>query len=254
MRHSPLTFVLISLAQQSTIFGAEVASPLVASVAISMLLTPLLFIVLERRVLPLVTDAAEERPQDDIPAADAPVIIAGHGRFGQIVGRILRASGFPTTVLDLDPEIVDILGRLGVKVYYGDASRLELLEAAGCARARLFVVAVDEQEVANAITETVRKHFPDLPIIARARDRVHYFELRRAALNADERLFAARKVEEEILGDVQGEFETLVAALAERSRRASNLQKAYVRRRVQNAGALRQRVVLKGLPNNGEPG
>jgi monovalent cation:proton antiporter-2 (CPA2) family protein len=176
-------FVLISFAQQNRIFGHEVASPLVASVAISMLLTPLLFIVLERRVLPLVTDdAAEERPQDDIPAADAPVIIAGHGRFGQIVGRILRASGFATTVLDLDPEIVDILGRLGVKVYYGDASRLELLEAAGCARARLFVVAVDEQEVANAITETVRKHFPDLPIIARARDRVHYFELRRAGV------------------------------------------------------------------------
>lgn len=78
-------------------------------------------------------------------------------------------------------------------------------------------------------------------------------ELRRAALNADERLFAARKVEGEILGDVQSEFETLVNALADRSRRASTLQKAYTRRRMQNAGALRQRVVLKALPNNGEP-
>jgi hypothetical protein len=80
------------------------------------------------------------------------------------------------------------------------------------------------------------------------------FELRRAALNADERLFAARKVEEEILGDVQAEFETLVVALAERSKRAATLQKAFTRRRVQNAGALRQRVVLKALPNNGEIG
>lgn len=80
------------------------------------------------------------------------------------------------------------------------------------------------------------------------------FELRRAALNADERLFASRKVEEEILGDVQSEFEALVNALAERSRRAPALQKAYARRRMQNAGALRQRVVLKALPNNGEPG
>lgn len=80
------------------------------------------------------------------------------------------------------------------------------------------------------------------------------FELRRAALNADERLFAARKVEEEILGDVQSEFATLVNALADRSRRTSTLQKAYTRRRMQNAGALRQRVVLKALPNNGEPG
>jgi glutathione-regulated potassium-efflux system ancillary protein KefC len=185
-------FVLISFAQQSKIFGVEVASPLVASVAISMLLTPLLFILLERRVLPLVTAAEPERVQDDIPEADAPVIIAGHGRFGQVVGRILRASGFATTVLDLDPEIVDILGRLGVKVYYGDASRLELLEAAGCARARLFVLAVDEQEVANAIAETVRKHFPDLPIIARARDRVHYFELSRLGVRHPHReTFAA---------------------------------------------------------------
>lgn len=80
------------------------------------------------------------------------------------------------------------------------------------------------------------------------------FELRRAALNADERLFVARKVEEEILGDVQGEFETLVSALADRSRKASTLQKAYNRRRIQSAAALRQRVVLKALPTNGEPG
>jgi monovalent cation:proton antiporter-2 (CPA2) family protein len=185
-------FVLLSFAQQSKIFGDDIASPLVASVAISMLLTPLLFIVLERRVLPLVTAAEEERAQDDIPETDAPVIIAGHGRFGQVVGRILRASGFATTVLDLDPEIVDILGRLGVKVYYGDASRLELLEAAGCARARLFVLAVDDQEVANAIAETVRKHFPDLPIVARARDRVHYFELARLGVSHPHReTFAA---------------------------------------------------------------
>lgn len=80
------------------------------------------------------------------------------------------------------------------------------------------------------------------------------FELRRAALNADERLFASRKVEEEILGDVQGEFETLIGALADRSRRALSLLKAYSRRRVQNAAALRQRVVLKALPTNGDPG
>ena len=176
-------FVLISFGLQSGVFGADVASPLVATVAISMVLTPVLFIVLERVVLPRVTDdATEPRPHDEIADADSPVVFAGYGRFGQIVGRILRANRIPCTVLDLDPEMVDVLGRLGVKVYYGDASRLDLLHAAGCARARLFVLAVDDAAEATKIAETVRKHFPNLTILARARDRVHYFELRRLGI------------------------------------------------------------------------
>jgi voltage-gated potassium channel Kch len=108
------------------------------------------------------------------------------------VGRILRANRIATTVLDLDPEIVDALGRIGIKVHYGDASRLELLHAAGCERARLFVLAVDDPLQAVAIARVVRQHFPGLPIIARARDRVHYRELRHAGVGEVHReLFAA---------------------------------------------------------------
>jgi monovalent cation:proton antiporter-2 (CPA2) family protein len=172
-------FVLLAFGVQSHIFGDAIAKPLVAAVAISMVVTPLLFIVLERIILPRVTDREPGRAHDTIEHADTPVVIAGYGRFGQIVGRILRANRIRCTVLDLDPTMVDILGRLGVKVYYGDASRLDLLHAAGCARATLFVLAVDDPAESNKIAEEVRKHFPHLRLLVRARDRPHYFQLRR---------------------------------------------------------------------------
>jgi voltage-gated potassium channel Kch len=97
-----------------------------------------------------------------------------------MVGRILRANRVPLTILDLDSEIVDLVTRLGIKVYYGDASRMDLLHAAGLAHARLFVIAVDDKQQATSIAEQVRHHFPNVPIIARAVDRQHYWELRKA--------------------------------------------------------------------------
>lgn len=172
-------FVLIELGKSERIFDAGFAAPLTAAVALSMALTPGLFIVLERYVLPRVADGKAERPHDEIHDADTPVIIAGYGRYGQMVGRILRANRIPLTILDLDPNMVDVLGRVGVKVHYGDASRVDLLHAAGCARAKLFVLAVDDPAEATKIAENVRHHFPDLPILARCRNRPHYWELRK---------------------------------------------------------------------------
>jgi glutathione-regulated potassium-efflux system protein KefB len=194
-------FVLLSFGVQARIFSADFASPLVAAVAISMVLTPPAFILLERVVLPRVTDRGATREQDEIVDADTPVVIAGYGRFGQMVGRILRANGVPLTILDLDPAIVDIVGRLGIKVYYGDASRTDLLHAAGCEHAKLFVLAVDDAAEATRIAENVREHFPHLRIIARCRDRPHYWELRRRGV---ERVFR------ETYGSA---FETGIAAL-----------------------------------------
>jgi hypothetical protein len=95
---------------------------------------------------------------------------------------MLRANQIPLTILDLDPEIVDFVGRLGIKVYYGDASRNDLLHAAGCSNAKLFVLAVDDAEQATNIAKSVREHFPNLPIIARAKDRQHYWQLRRVGV------------------------------------------------------------------------
>jgi voltage-gated potassium channel Kch len=161
------------------VFSAAFAGPLFAAVAISMVLTPLMFIALERWVLPRVAERGAERKQDEIAHADAPVVVAGYGRFGQILGRILRANGIELTILDLDPEMIDVLTRLGIKAYYGDASRIELLHAAGCERAKLFILAVDDQEEATKIAEHVRHHFPHLTILARCRDRQHYWQLRR---------------------------------------------------------------------------
>lgn len=171
-------FVLLAQAQADHIFDRAFAAPLVASVALSMALTPLMFIALERWVLPRVSVDAEQRPQDEIPHEEAAVVIAGYGRFGQMVGRLLRANRIPLTILDLDPEMVDVVKRIGVKVYYGDASRSDLLHAAGCERAKLFVCAVDGKDEATKIVENVRHQFPDLPIIARCYDRQHYWTLR----------------------------------------------------------------------------
>ena len=194
-------FVLLSIAVQDRILSSELAGMLVATVAISMVLTPPAFILLERVILPHDTDRAAERPQDDIVDADTPVVIAGFGRFGQMVGRLLRANRIPLTILDLDPEMVDILGRLGIKVYYGDASRVDLLHAAGCERAKLFVLAVDDAAVATRIAESVRQHFPHLTILARCVDRPHYFALRKLGV---------RRVFRETFGSA---YETAIEAL-----------------------------------------
>jgi monovalent cation:proton antiporter-2 (CPA2) family protein len=195
-------FVLLSFATQERIFDADLASLLTACVAISMVLTPPAFILLQRWILPRVTDDnAPKREQDEIADADTPVVFAGYGRFGQIVGRILRANGIRMTILDLDPDMVDVLGRLDIKAYYGDASRIDLLHAAGCAKAKLFVLAVDDKEAASTIARAVRDNFPNLEILARARDRPHYWELRSIGVH---------KVYRETFGSA---YETGIAAL-----------------------------------------
>jgi glutathione-regulated potassium-efflux system ancillary protein KefC len=175
-------FVLLKYGVDQRVFSDEFARPLIAVVAISMVLTPPLFIVLERWVLPTVAERGAKREQDVIKDADAPVVIAGYGRFGQIVGRILRASGFRLTILDLDPAVIEMLSKLGVKTYYGDASRLDLLHAAGCEKAKLFVIAVDDPEETKKIAEHVRHNFPHLPVIARCRSRTQYWELRQMGI------------------------------------------------------------------------
>jgi voltage-gated potassium channel Kch len=172
-------FVLINVGLGEHVFGAEVSGPLVAVIALSMLATPPLFLLLERMILPRVAEPLAERPHDEVGHHDAAVVMAGFGRVGQVVGRIVRMAGHSLTVLDLDPDAVDLLRRLGQKVYYGDASRLDLLVAAGCPNARLFVLAIDDPEKSVEVAALVRRHFPQLPVLARARNRAHYYQLRK---------------------------------------------------------------------------
>lgn len=171
-------FVLLQYGSSNRVFDAETVRLLTPVVACSMVLTPLLFVALERWILPAVTEDTADRPDDEIPAGDSQVVIAGFGRFGQVVGRLLRANGVSLTILDHDAEMVETIGKVGIKVYYGDATRAELLRAAGCAKAKLFVLAIDDPEKATECARTVQRHFPQLTILARARNRAHYFELK----------------------------------------------------------------------------
>jgi monovalent cation:proton antiporter-2 (CPA2) family protein len=170
-------FVLFTAAGSLGIFEARTAELLVVVVTVSMLLSPPLF-ELHERVLARWIEGHAAPEFDAITGPGNPVIIAGYGRVGQIVSRVLRMCGVPFTALEVSYQQVDFVRRFGSKVYYGDASRLELLEAAKTGEAKLFVLAIDDVEASVKTAAIVRKHFPHLPILARARNRVHLFRLR----------------------------------------------------------------------------
>jgi monovalent cation:proton antiporter-2 (CPA2) family protein len=170
-------FVLISFAAGLGLLATTQSGILVAVVAISMALAPLLMILDDTLLQPKFLKSGPAREAENIDDTGAKVIIAGHGRYGMTVGRILGASGIKAVVLDHDAEQIDVLRRFGYKVYYGDASRTDLLEAAGAHDAKALVIAVDEREKINEIAATARRHFPHLTLFARAFDRVHAYEL-----------------------------------------------------------------------------
>jgi voltage-gated potassium channel Kch len=150
--------------------GSAAMATLVA--AASMAATPVLFALSERFVMPLLK-AAPVPDYDTIEAADAPVILCGFGRFGQIIGRVLRMHGIAFTALERDLGQVDIVRRFGNKVYYGDPTRAELLRAAGAERAKLLIVALDHPDDALRVVEVAKHNFPQLKVLARARNRRH---------------------------------------------------------------------------------
>lgn len=170
-------FVLFSVAQSGGALPPELTSKLTAVVALSMAVTPILLLVYEKFLLPRLQKRENEREPDSIPESDNPVLIAGYGRFGHIVGRLLAVNGIPSTVLDLDSEQVDFLRRMGMKLFYGDASRMDLLHSAGAAKAKLLILAIDDEEKSLKIIETVRHHYPNLTILARASGRIHAYEM-----------------------------------------------------------------------------
>jgi len=168
-------FVLFAIVARENILEAMLVDRLVLAVAVSMLLTPVVYLLNES-----VTRRLEDRsePQyDQVPDEHNAVIIAGFGRVGQIVGRILTSINIPFTALEIDSSQVDVVRRYGNKVHYGDASKLDLLRAAGAGNARLFVLAIDDIEASTKTAEVVTRHFPSLRIIARARNRRHEHHL-----------------------------------------------------------------------------
>jgi glutathione-regulated potassium-efflux system ancillary protein KefC len=181
-------FVVFQTATQAGVITPGVSSLLVASVAISMLFTPLLLLMADRWWIPRLAGIGGGPKPDEISEPQhAPVIIAGFGRYGQIVGRLLYANGIRPTVLDHDAEAIEALRKFGWRVFYGDATRLDLMRIAGAEKARVLVLAVDDMAQSVRIAEMVREHFPHLAVVARARNVQHYFALRDLGVDMIER-------------------------------------------------------------------
>jgi len=172
-------FVVFQAAAGSGAMPAETGSLLIGVVALSMLCTPLLLVLLDRWMLPRYASTLRPSAEEEISEPQsAPVLICGFGRYGQIVARVLLAQGIPATVLDYSVDILEVARTFGYRVFYGDATRLDLLRMAGAAQARVLVLAVDEQGPSLKIAALARQHFPHLAIVARARDLAHWNELR----------------------------------------------------------------------------
>jgi monovalent cation:proton antiporter-2 (CPA2) family protein len=189
-------FVLLQFSVDSRVLTAAQSSTFVAVVALSMAVTPLLFMVHAKWVQPLFAKRiGTPREPDKIEAEDHEVIIAGMGRFGTIVARILRSNGIGATVLDHDADQIEVMGKLGVKVFYGDASRLDLLHAAGAAKAKIFVIAIDDAKKRLELVETLQRHFPHLKIFARAEGRADAYELQKRNIVHDYRETVGSSIE-----------------------------------------------------------
>lgn len=171
-------FVLFSLATQQNILDAQIAGPLTLIVTLSMILTPLAFFILERWGEPLFAKSNPERRFDQIPSHQHEVLIAGFGRVGQIVGRLLRIHNIEFTAIDNNVGQVDFVRKFGNAVYYGDPQNPEILRSAGIEQAKLFVLAMDNLEESINTAKYIRRVYPHIKILARARDRQHVYRLR----------------------------------------------------------------------------
>ncbi|MEH6641649.1 monovalent cation:proton antiporter-2 (CPA2) family protein [Vreelandella glaciei] len=173
-------FVLLTYSVQNNVIPTDISQVLSLVVALSMFLTPLLFIAYDRLVLPRYLIAKNDDTEADTIEEQAPVIVAGVGRFGQIICRLLRANNIPIVALDLEIEQIENLRKINIKSYFGDASRSDLLETAGIEHARLLVIALDDRERAVQMVKHVKHAYPQVWVLARAFDRGHGYQLRDA--------------------------------------------------------------------------
>ncbi len=162
-------FVLIALVASVGLLPTQDAALLVVVATFSMLLTPFILWAHDKILMPALSQTPDR--ETDVVANEGHVIVAGFGRFGQIIGRLLLSLKVPVTVVDHDPNHIEMLRKFGYKVFYGDASRLDLLEAAGAGKAKLLILAIDDPDTLLATAELVKKHYPDLPVLARAKNR-----------------------------------------------------------------------------------
>jgi glutathione-regulated potassium-efflux system ancillary protein KefC len=227
-------FVVFQAAAGVNIVSADTSSLLIGAVALSMLITPLLMIAVDKLIMPLYARHNKPQLEEISEQQDAPIIIAGFGRYGQIIGRMLLAQGVPATILDHDAELIETIRTFGYKVFYGDATRLDLLRTAGAARAKILVLSVDDVEQSLKIVDMVKENFPQLQIVARARDVTHWNALRDRGVTLVERelfessLRSARSVLE-LLG--QPPHEAWQAAMRFRQHNLALFEKMYPHRK-----------------------
>ena len=171
-------FVLFAFIAQLQILSAKWTDMMMGATAISMTITPLLLLINERLILPRIgtKETVEEKEADEI-SGEHPVIITGFGHFGSTIGRFLRANGVSATILDNDSDRVDVLRKMGFKVFYGDATRLDILKSAGADHAKIMIAAIDSPEINFALIETVKKEFPHLNVMVRAKNRLDAYDL-----------------------------------------------------------------------------
>ena len=215
-------FAFVLFAAAAKILPAETIAVLNAAVAASMLTTPFLVLGYVRFLRGRKERRAEREP-DEIHETN-PVIVAGFGRFGQVVVRVLRGLGIGATVIDQDPAQIDTVRRFGFKAYYGDATRMDLLESAGAARAKVLLVAIDDPEAALTTVKRVRQRFPQLEVIARARSRTEAYEYAEMGVPSIREVFgSALFAAERILG-VLGFGEEEVGRIVRRFREYDEAQ------------------------------
>ncbi|MBS0287059.1 MAG: cation:proton antiporter [Proteobacteria bacterium] len=174
-------FVLFQFAGSLDVIAKDQAAFLMLTVALSMAVTPFLMMLNERFILSRCVSILPE--YDKIVDVDNPVIIAGYGRFGQIIGRFMHAQGIKTTILEKDPDQIEQIRRFGNKAYFGDASKIDLLRSAGIEKAKMLVIAIDDPDKALEMVYLVKEHFPKVKILARARNRRHAYNLHKAGVD-----------------------------------------------------------------------
>lgn len=223
-------FVVFQAGAGANVLPAQTASLLIGAVAVSMLVSPLLLVAIDKLLLPRWAKLRKTELEEISEPQEAPVLIAGFGRYGQIIARVMLAQGIPCTVLDHDAEMIEAARSFGYRVFYGDASRLDLLRTAGAAGAKILVLAVDDVAQSLEIVDLAQEHFKNLRIVARARDVTHWNQLRdRGVLLVEREMFesslrSARSVLE-LLG--HGAHEARQTAMRFRQHNLELFEKMY---------------------------
>jgi len=173
---SEFAFVLISFYKQSQLFTSEISELLLLIVILSMAISPLLLIFNDKAISPLLARWQNKMEYEEVEEPENPIIIAGFGRFGLVVGRLLLANGFKVTIIDSNPTNVEILRKFGFKLYYGDVTRPRVIEKAGIKNAKLVILSMAEYDDAVKVADFIRKNYPKVKIFARAKDLFHAFD------------------------------------------------------------------------------